>query len=455
MNEAKPIVTCHGNKSLFTSLQQLVVQGLPKESCEWRRSYGRPPRSLNLEASFVPYDADILPDEEEKTLVSRPYFHIYWTHCDVEAYKQTVRDDITEWQSALKARNIPDWLIVVVTNEESKVKAKLLPRASVIDKVKSDFCSKYPERCIVLTEPNKLDSKSSESWSQLFQRLRNLLLQAFNRHLNKYEENMRSRREKRNEPGWNYFSYFICQEELAFMLEMLGLKEDALIQYDELDAMFDQFVENFANGDTVKWLTHIMKPCTCWAGVSLAKSLDLELREEVKQNNASLLEFRNYLFSRQAALLFQMGRAWEVAMRAMNYLYNAVVEMKALEVEAPKGAVDCWGFLGCLEVLHACSIHNQTQLDEKCALYTANLWDFAHKKLQELGKLCSLMPGLIPTSEQLSLVVDLVAGMGLSVETIPHPGQSPVDKLRESLSSPESFKKHYLASSIPFVYLSS
>uniref|UniRef100_A0A2C9L2H9 TRAPPC10/Trs130 N-terminal domain-containing protein n=1 Tax=Biomphalaria glabrata TaxID=6526 RepID=A0A2C9L2H9_BIOGL len=170
---------------------------------------------------------------------------------DLDTYKQSVRDDINEWLGALRTRNIPDWLIVVVTNEESKVKAKLLARTSVIDKVKSDFCSKYPERCITLIEPNKLDSKSSESWSQLFQRLRSLLLQAFNRHLNKYEENMRSRREKRNEPGWNYFSYFICQEELAFMLEMLGLKEDALIQYDELDATFDQFIENFANGGNV------------------------------------------------------------------------------------------------------------------------------------------------------------------------------------------------------------
>ncbi|XP_059152410.1 trafficking protein particle complex subunit 10-like [Physella acuta] len=444
MNEAKPIVTCHGNKSLFTSLNPLVAQGLPKEPCEWRRSYGRAPRMVNLEASLVPYDADILPEEEEKTLVSRPYFHLYWADGDVEAYKQTVKDDITEWLSALKARNIQDWLIVVVNSEESKVKAKLLPRSSVIDKVKSDFCSKYQERCIVLTEPNKLDSKSSESWSQLFQKLRSLLLQAFNRHLTKYEENMRSRREKRNEPGWNYFSYFIIQEELAFMLEMLGLKEDALIQYDELDAMFDQFVENFANGDTVKWLTHVIKPCTSWAGVSLAKSLDLELREEVKQNNASLLEFRNYLFCRQAALLFQMGRAWEVAMRAMDYLYNTVVEMKALEVEAPSGAVCCWGFLGCLEVLHACTVHNASQLDEKFALYTANLWDFAHKKLRELGHLCSLMPGLVPTSAQLSLVVDLVSGMGLSAETISNSEQKPVDKLRESLSSPESFKKHYL-----------
>ena len=45
------------------------------------RSFGRAPRSVQLEGSFVPYDADILPEEDTKTLVSRPYFHIYWTDC--------------------------------------------------------------------------------------------------------------------------------------------------------------------------------------------------------------------------------------------------------------------------------------------------------------------------------------------------------------------------------------
>ena len=34
------------------------------------------------------------------------------------------------------------------------------------------------------------------------------------------------------------------QEELAFAYEMVGLYEDALIQYDELDALFSQFVLN-------------------------------------------------------------------------------------------------------------------------------------------------------------------------------------------------------------------
>jgi hypothetical protein len=41
------------------------------------RSYGRPPKTVHIEASFVPYDEDILPKETDKTLVSRPYYHIF------------------------------------------------------------------------------------------------------------------------------------------------------------------------------------------------------------------------------------------------------------------------------------------------------------------------------------------------------------------------------------------
>ena len=66
-------------------------------------------------------------------------------------------------------------------------------------------------RCIVLTDPQKSDGKSLESWNTFLSRLRQLLLQAFSRHLQKYEDNMRALREKRNEVGWNFHEYFIVQ----------------------------------------------------------------------------------------------------------------------------------------------------------------------------------------------------------------------------------------------------
>lgn len=40
------------------------------------------------------------------------------------------------------------------------------------------------------------------------------------------------------------------QEELAFVFEMLQQFEDALVQYDELDALFTQYVLNFGAGGT-------------------------------------------------------------------------------------------------------------------------------------------------------------------------------------------------------------
>ncbi|ESO89314.1 hypothetical protein LOTGIDRAFT_106362, partial [Lottia gigantea] len=428
-----------GDMSLFSSLHSATLHGLPKEACEWRRSYGRPPRTVHLEASFVPYDADILPDETTKTLVSRPYFHIYWTDC-VSHYKQSVRDDIAEWHSALKEASIPDWLIVVVINDESKIKSKLLPRSSVIDKVRNDFCSKQSDRCIVLSEPMKTDQKTAESWYSFFQRLRQLLLQAFNHHLDKYEDKMRSLREKRTQEGWNYFDYFIFQEELAFMFEMLGLYEDALIQYDELDALFTQFVENHANGAIAEWLKTTVKSCTSWEGLSLYKPIQHQKRDLIKQNLISLIEFRNYLYSRQSALLFLMNKSWIIAQRAMDFLYNTAQEVYALEIAVPIGALSCWMFMSCLEVLRYCET---TPLQsDKYSLYTATLRDYARTKLKELGSLCGLMPGCEPTSEQLSRVVDLSAGMGESSDDDGY--VHPRDRLRQALSSQTSFKKHYL-----------
>ena len=55
---------------------------------------------------------------------------------------------------------------------------------------------------------------------------------------------MRGERERRNETNWNFCEYFLLQEELAFTYEMLGIYDEALVQYDELDALFTQFVLN-------------------------------------------------------------------------------------------------------------------------------------------------------------------------------------------------------------------
>lgn len=86
---------------------------------------------------------------------------------------------------------------------------------------------------------------------------------------------------------------------------MLGLHDEALVQYDELDAVFSQFVVNGHAGDAVNWLSDFQKPLERWHALSLKPYLEL-------QDHPSLLELRAYLFSKQAHMLQLSDKIWEV-----------------------------------------------------------------------------------------------------------------------------------------------
>ena len=94
------------------------------------------------------------------------------------------------------------------------------------------------------------------------------------------------------------------QEELAQVLEMLGLYDEALVQYDELDALLSQFVVNGNTGDVTNWLNDFQRPLERWHGLKLGPS---QLPED-----SSLLELRAYLFAKQAHMLLLTDKIWEV-----------------------------------------------------------------------------------------------------------------------------------------------
>ncbi|XP_037686691.1 trafficking protein particle complex subunit 10 [Choloepus didactylus] len=444
--ENKPIVTCAGDQNLFTSIYPTLSQQLPREPMEWRRSYGRAPKMIHLESSFVQFKEELLPKEGNKALLTFPFLHIYWTECcDTEVYKATVKDDLTKWQNILKAHSSVDWLIVVVENDaKKKNKTNILPRTSIVDKIRNDFCNKQSDRCVVLSDPLKDSSRTQESWNAFLTKLRTLLLMSFTKNLGKFEDDMRTLREKRTEPGWSFCEYFMVQEELAFVFEMLQQFEDALVQYDELDALFSQYVVNFGAGDGANWLTFFCQPVKSWNGLVLRKPIDMEKRELVQRQEATLLDLRSYLFSRQCTLLLFLQRPWEVAQRALELLHSCVQELRLLEVSVPPGALDCWVFLSCLEVLQRIEgCCDRVQIDSNVA-HTVGLWSYATEKLKSLGHLCGLVSEKGPSSEDLSRTVDLLAGLGAERPETANTAQSPYKKLKEALSSVEAFEKHYL-----------
>ena len=69
-----------------------------------------------------------------------------------------VRDEITAWMTLLrKCGAATDWAVVIVEAADTKKTNKLLPRTSVLDKLKADVGGKQPERCISLIGESKCE----------------------------------------------------------------------------------------------------------------------------------------------------------------------------------------------------------------------------------------------------------------------------------------------------------
>ena len=59
------------------------------------------------------------------------------------------------------------------------------------------------------------------------------------------DEDTRRLDQQRLMPGWNYCQFFIMKESMAFTYELMGLYEEALVHYDELEAGFFQTLSGF------------------------------------------------------------------------------------------------------------------------------------------------------------------------------------------------------------------
>jgi len=446
--DCQPIVTYAGDRAVFSNIEPGLVSGLPTESVEWKRSYGRNSRQVYVDVGFQPFNAELVLNSD--SLQGQPVFHTFWTDVvDIDVYRQGVKEDILAWLNTLKKSGITsDWMIVVVETPEHRKGNKLSLRATVLDKLKQEIGGKTPDRCVALMDPTKADSRAAESMQTLLHKFRQFFLQSYNKVLNKFEENIRSQREKRTDLSWNFCEYFLLQEQLAFVYENMGLYDEGLIQYDELDALFTQFVLNSNVGEIPSWLEQFNKDLTDWTVLSLDKNTNMKLRLKLTNNNPSLLDMRNYLFSRQCSLLLLSNKPQEVAGRTLSFLHNTIQELNILEVEEMiEGSLDSWMLLVCLEVVQTCDSHHETNSSSGghavLPTHTASLWSAAREKLLRLGHLCGLMPNQAPTSEQLHRVISITGGLQETDISVKE-DRSPVERLKESLSSNAAFQRNYL-----------
>ncbi len=87
----------------------------------------------------------------------------------------------------------------------------------------------------------------------------------------------------------------------------------------------------------------------------------------------------------------------QIAQRTISFIHNCLNEIRILEIHYPAGAIACWIFLCCLEVVFTCKSYNDPAHVDACSLYTAPLMELAMIKV---GQFCFVGNKLGATGHQ-------------------------------------------------------
>ncbi|KAJ2973189.1 hypothetical protein NQ176_g6751 [Zarea fungicola] len=186
---------------------------------------------------------------------------------------------------------------------------------------------------------NENEQDAERAWNELVTKFKNLILSSFDQRVTQYEEDIKEKDVQRTLPGWNFCTFFILKEGLALGFENVGLVEDALVGYDELNVGLDlvlaeqaetgepeshggamlPFTEDLrliarnalgegsaSNDEEAVDLQSTEKPSLEVDDIPIS-AVKKAYRDMILANKVSVFDFRCYIFSRQIALLLRQA----------------------------------------------------------------------------------------------------------------------------------------------------
>ncbi|KAG0027108.1 hypothetical protein BGZ82_009144 [Podila clonocystis] len=324
---------------------------LPLRGLVWKPSNGRATRNiamLDVELKrFSPESSKNLPPV---TLLQNPYLNLYFVNCeDNESYKNTVRQQIREWINLVTSKKNQEWLIVHVSSQEGARNPAKFLRSSVLDRIKADFNTGKKDRVAQLRMADT-EMSEMELWADFTAKMKDGIITSFDQNVMTFEEDIRRLDSQRQMPGWNYCTFFILKEGLTHAYEMMNLHEEALRQYDELEASFFQILRDNA-------LTWYGKFGGMQEGDDDANLLDLNkkpYRDLIMQNTISVFDFRTYLFGRQCHLLFRLRRPVEICHRALIFIPAFARTVREHVLNLTENFLESWIYSACMCIVNEC-----------------------------------------------------------------------------------------------------
>jgi hypothetical protein len=238
-------------------------------------------------------------------------------------------------------------------------------QAKVFHRMSSDFYSERSgDRSILLHRGSEkaqpVSSKlphSSNSINDLLSKLREGVVQSFQLRLSLYDADIRRLDSFRGTPQLEFRQLFLVKESLALMYQMHQLPGEALIQYEELEALLS-FTPNlllhesewpWTYSDQSKAITAAPQnepsrdPSASdgWIG-SCRNGDDVLLysmnaaRTKILKNKVSIWELYRYVFSRQFFLLLQLNKPLGCCEKGYNFVttMRSMIDHKLVDTSA-------------------------------------------------------------------------------------------------------------------------
>ncbi|KAM0751302.1 hypothetical protein T439DRAFT_325449 [Meredithblackwellia eburnea MCA 4105] len=380
-----------------------VLRQLPLRNLHWRsRSTNRPGiktiQSLNV--NFKPLAS--FDHKTQLTLLERPYLHLLFVLCDDnEVYRATIRSQIREWLDGIIARPNQEWLIVHVSSGRSASSKFYQRKGSVVDKIKADFNTGKKDRCVQVAQAASADDPTA--WADFLIKMKEGVITTFDINVGLYEEDVRRADSQRQLEGWQYTTFFSQKEGLADCFETMNLLEEALIQYDELEASFFQSLKE----NHTAWFGKIGGLDPGDDALPLLSTENKPYRQLIALNSVTIFDFRIYLFARQADILFQLGRIAEVAKRGAFFISQFTRTLRENQATLGPNFLESWTYSACLNIADECTrraAHSSVDklTSDNFNAVRAELLDLARKQLDKIGIVAGHLPLEHPFSMSLN-----------------------------------------------------
>ncbi|KAH8870295.1 Trafficking protein particle complex subunit 10 [Schistosoma japonicum] len=351
-----------GDEDLLRYFESHCLGTLANQQVTWKHPKLSVVHSVRLEACFTRFRVEQL-QTNVKVLSSgrpirpvgtfQPLLYIYVTSNNISHYtSHGGRSAIGSWLGHLRARNVFDWLIVMVNSDPQYNTPKILQKSNVLDKIKSDFSVRTGDRQFLeVPAPNSVEERLfNESWNQLTYLIRKAIISACMSVIVDYDE------------------------ELAHLYLFLGGHEHALQEYREASELLSHCIQASVDHESKRpqWLNRLVQLSSSSDDASHyicdysfdVTNTEIKQSSRLKDHDATLFELKNYLLSRQASILCICDRLEEFPLYTYHTICSTLAEINILDIQTEHIFRAVWILCICLNTLTSMRLDSDRSKDD-------------------------------------------------------------------------------------------